>query len=176
MLEGLDEEWNEVGNRRLASYTNVPPGHYTFRVRGSNSDGVWNEEGAAIAVTITPPYWQTWWFRLLAAGGVAALIAASVHTRMRFGSGQNRRLELLVYERTVELREALGELQRAKEAAEAANQAKSTFLANISHELRTPLNAILGFSQLLLRGGEGLARRNGRILPSSTAAASTCSG
>jgi signal transduction histidine kinase/ligand-binding sensor domain-containing protein/CheY-like chemotaxis protein len=154
MLEGLDDDWNEVGNRRLASYTNVPPGHYTFRVRGSNSDGLWNDAGAAIAVTITPPYWQTWWFRLLAVGGVAALIVASFHTRVRFIQAQNRRLELLVHERTGELRVALAELQRAKEAAEAANQAKSTFLANISHELRTPLNAILGFSQLLLRGGE----------------------
>jgi signal transduction histidine kinase/CheY-like chemotaxis protein len=154
MLEGLDDDWNEVGNRRLASYTNVPPGHYTFRVRGSNSDGLWNDEGAAIAITITPPYWQTWWFRVLAVGGVAALIAAAFHTRVRVIQGQKRRLELLVQERTGELRDALAELQRAKEAAEAANQAKSTFLANISHELRTPLNAILGFSQLLLRGAE----------------------
>jgi signal transduction histidine kinase/FixJ family two-component response regulator len=156
MLEGLEEEWNEVGNRRVANYTSVPPGDYTFRVRGSNSDGVWNEEGAALAITITPPYWQTWWFRLAVAGGLAALIAAAVQLRMRAVRVQNRRLEHLVYERTSELREALGELQRAKATAEAASQAKSTFLANISHELRTPLNAILGFSQLLLRGGEGL--------------------
>jgi class 3 adenylate cyclase/streptogramin lyase len=61
ILEGFEQDWNYVGNRRFATYTNLPSGKYTFRVKGTNSDGVWNETGAAIALTVTPPPWKTWW-------------------------------------------------------------------------------------------------------------------
>ncbi len=61
-LEGFDRDWIQAGTRRYASYTNVDPGAYVFRVKGSNSDGVWNEQGAAVRVVITPPFWKTWWF------------------------------------------------------------------------------------------------------------------
>ncbi|MBC6950502.1 hypothetical protein DWB58_21455, partial [candidate division KSB1 bacterium] len=74
-LEGFDQDWIQAGSRNEASYTNVPPGEYVFRVKGSNNDGVWNEQGAAVNVMITPAFWQTWWFRLaltLAAIGVVA--------------------------------------------------------------------------------------------------------
>ncbi len=63
-LEGVDHEWIYSGTRRLASYTDVQPGNYVFHVKGSNNDGVWNEEGLTISITIIPPYWATWWFRL----------------------------------------------------------------------------------------------------------------
>jgi len=65
-LEGFDRDWIQAGTRRYASYTNVDPGEYTFRVKGSNSDGVWNEQGTAVRLVITPPFWKTWWFRGLA--------------------------------------------------------------------------------------------------------------
>jgi signal transduction histidine kinase/ligand-binding sensor domain-containing protein len=65
MLEGFDPDWIGPSTRRLAQYTNVPPGTYVFRVRGSNNDGVWNNEGATLRVIITPPFWQRWWFRAL---------------------------------------------------------------------------------------------------------------
>ncbi len=77
-LEGFDAEWVQAGTRRYASYTNVPPGEYTFRVKGSNSDGVWNEEGVAVRMVITPPVWQTWWFRVSAAV-LAALLGYGVY-------------------------------------------------------------------------------------------------
>ena len=65
-MEGLDEDWIYTdASKRFASYTTLPPGHYVFRVKGSNNDGVWNEEGAWIDITITPPFWMTWWFRTL---------------------------------------------------------------------------------------------------------------
>jgi ligand-binding sensor domain-containing protein len=72
-MEGFDPDWVHAGGRRYASYTNVDPGAYVFRVKGSNGDGVWNEEGASIKIIITPPYWQTWWFRALAAMFVGAI-------------------------------------------------------------------------------------------------------
>ena len=64
-LEGFDADWRRVGSQRIASYTNLAPGSYTFRVKASNNDGVWNEDGASIRLKITPPFWKTWWFRLL---------------------------------------------------------------------------------------------------------------
>jgi serine phosphatase RsbU (regulator of sigma subunit) len=60
-LEPLDKDWIQAGTERHASYTNLRPGEYTFRVRAANSDGVWNEEGASIRLSILPPWWQTWW-------------------------------------------------------------------------------------------------------------------
>ncbi len=64
-LEGFDQDWNYVGTKHNTTYTNLDPGKYIFRVKGSNNDGIWNEEGTALPITITPPFWGTIWFRLL---------------------------------------------------------------------------------------------------------------
>ena len=61
-LEGLNDNWIEVGNRRQALYSKIPPGDYTFKVIASNSDGIWNERGASIGIVVKPPFWQTNWF------------------------------------------------------------------------------------------------------------------
>jgi signal transduction histidine kinase len=74
-LEGFDRDWVHCGTRRYASYTNLDPGQYIFRVKGSNSDGAWNEEGVAVKITIHPPFWLTWWFIALLAG---TLLGATV--------------------------------------------------------------------------------------------------
>lgn len=65
MMEGFDKEWIFSGTRRFVTYTNLYPGTYTFKVKGTNSDGIWNETPAAIRIIITPPFWATWWFRSL---------------------------------------------------------------------------------------------------------------
>jgi PAS domain S-box-containing protein len=65
MLEGFDKEWNYIGNRRFATYTNLPSGKYTFKVKGSNHDGIWNENAKSINIIVYPPFWKTWWFRIL---------------------------------------------------------------------------------------------------------------
>ena len=73
-MEGFDKDWNYVGTKHTATYTNLDPGKYIFRVKGSNNDGAWNEIGVALPIVITPPYWLTLWFRLLlvvVAAGIA---------------------------------------------------------------------------------------------------------
>jgi len=75
MMEGLDKEWIYTDSeQRQATYTALPPGKYTFRVKGSNNDGIWNEEGVAINIIITPPFWKTLWFRSLVVVIIAVLI------------------------------------------------------------------------------------------------------
>ena len=83
-LEGFDPGWNEVDSKqRLATYTNLDPGRYVFRVQGSNSDGVWNEEGVSLPIVITPPWWRTNLFRAAAVGLLLALLWAAYQYRMR---------------------------------------------------------------------------------------------
>ena len=105
MLEGFNEEWIQAGSRRYATYTNLPGGNYIFRVKASNSDGVWNDTGVAIPVVITPPVWQTLWFNGAMIVILGALVASGFRWRLNSVRAQNVRLETEVAERTTELRE-----------------------------------------------------------------------
>jgi signal transduction histidine kinase/ligand-binding sensor domain-containing protein/CheY-like chemotaxis protein len=159
-LEGLEKDWNEVDStRRSQTYTNLTPGHYTFRVQGSNNDRVWNEAGVKLAITVLPPWYATWWFTTALALCVAGVLFAAHRVRLRALRLTAAKLEREVAERTVELKAAKESAEVAKEAAETANRAKSAFLSHMSHELRTPLNAILGFARLLREGGASETQR-----------------
>ncbi len=152
-LAGLETDWNEVDSRqRLATYTNLSHGKYVFQLQGSNNDGVWNPKITTLAITVLPPWWATWWFISIAGLTTAALVFAAYRSRIRGLQLAGIRLETQVAERT-------HELAIAKNAAERANKAKSSFLAHMSHELRTPLNAILGFSAVV-RDSPGLSERD----------------
>jgi signal transduction histidine kinase/ligand-binding sensor domain-containing protein/CheY-like chemotaxis protein len=162
-MEGFDKDWIHCGTKRTASYTNLDPGEYIFRVKGSNNDGLWNEAGAAIKVKIKPPYWMTWWFR--SSGGLLILCVGFFAISSRIKSIKKRAifLELQVEERTKQLSERTEliehqnkelialkkDLEIKADQAEKASQSKSEFLANMSHEIRTPMNAILGFAEIL---------------------------
>lgn len=78
MMEGFDKEWNYVGTKREATYTNLPAGTYTFRVKACNNDGKWNEKGISIEVIVLPPWWNSWWFSLIIILCVLAAIAYGV--------------------------------------------------------------------------------------------------
>ncbi|MBC7887469.1 MAG: response regulator [Ferruginibacter sp.] len=120
-LEGWDNDWNYVTNDHRASYTNLSPGTYTFRVKASNNDGIWNEQGTSILIIITPPFWNTWWFKLLiVAGTIGGLF---------FFYRSKRRMHIKKLE------------QKKKDEI---HQVQLQFFTNISHEFRTPLTLILG--------------------------------
>ncbi len=131
-LESWDKDWVKAGSEQRASYTNVSPGTYTFSIKASNNDGVWNEKGYSIKVIITPPFWATWWFRLLAA--VALFGAIFYIYRIR------RKIQLQRYE---------------EEKKEEIHQMQLQFFTNISHEFRTPLSLITGPVEKLLKEDAG---------------------
>jgi signal transduction histidine kinase/ligand-binding sensor domain-containing protein len=104
MLEGFrDETWNYIGTKRFGRYTNLPGGTYTLRLKGSNSDSVWNEEGTSLSIKVVPPFWETWWFRGLAIAGLALLGFAVYWQRVRGIRSRSQELERQVTNRTREL-------------------------------------------------------------------------
>lgn len=82
-LEGLDADWIDAGSRRTAYYPHLPAGEYVFRVLAANSDGVWSEEGATIKITVIPPFWQRWWFMLVASASLVAIVALLFRARLK---------------------------------------------------------------------------------------------
>jgi ligand-binding sensor domain-containing protein/signal transduction histidine kinase len=82
-LEGIDNDWIQAGTRNYVTYANMDPGRYVFRVKGYNSDYVWNEEGTSLSILISPPYWEAWWFRLALGAALAGAVYAGYRYRLR---------------------------------------------------------------------------------------------
>lgn len=130
-LEGFDKDWNYVGHKRTATYTNLDPGDYVFKVKGSNNDGIWNEKPVAVTIRILPPYWVTWWFRLLAISLLSGSAYVFYQSRINAVKAQKWALEQIVEERTERLHQE-----------QVLNKMKSQFVSTASHEFRTPLATI----------------------------------
>jgi len=139
MLEGFDKGWNYIGNKKSATYTNLDAGNYTFKVKASNNDGLWNENGQSINVKISPPFWQTWWAYL-----IYTFIIIGILLLMR------RYSILRIHEKNELKQERL-----EKEKIEEINRLKLKLFTNISHDFRTPLTLIIGPLERMLKNKEG---------------------
>jgi signal transduction histidine kinase/ligand-binding sensor domain-containing protein/AraC-like DNA-binding protein len=111
-LEGYDKDWIQKGNVRTASYTNIPPGNYTFLVQGSNNSGIWNDTPASISVIISPPFWLTWWFKSGITLVLIIMFYLIVYIRMRGIKLKNERLQNQVHEKTAALSEKSSQIEQ----------------------------------------------------------------
>lgn len=143
MLEGFNDNWIDADNIGTATYTNLPHGNYTLRVRGSNNDGIWNDDGLALAVIVTPPWWHTWWAYIM----YALIFLNALYLLRRYELNRFNLKNQLDLER-VEI-DSLRKL----------DQLKSHFFANISHEFRTPLTLIIGQIETLFDSEEDRNRK-----------------
>jgi ligand-binding sensor domain-containing protein/DNA-binding response OmpR family regulator len=171
MMEGFEETWNYVGTQRSATYSNLDAGEYYFNVKAANNDGIWNDTGTRIKITIIPPWWENLYFKL----GLILLVLGAVLTYFRLRTYQLKRskraLEQRVALSTADLKKATAiieerqkeiisqneiligknnkleaqsaEMKEMAEEIKELTEAKIKFFANISHELHTPLNTIL---------------------------------
>lgn len=126
MLEGFNDDWINLGSKNDITFTNLDPGPYTFKVMGSNNDGYWNSKGASLRIIITPPFWETLYFR-----GLMVLLLLG----MLLGLHKLR---------TKRIKQDLEKTRLEKEL-----RLKSDFTAMLVHDLRSPLTAIIGYSDML---------------------------
>ncbi len=105
MLEGFDNDWVNAGSKKEATYTNLSPGNYVFRVIAANNDQVWNNEGASLSIIVYPPWWMSWWFRVLAVLILILIISFVFYIRTARLRNQKLILEKMVEDRTQKLNE-----------------------------------------------------------------------
>lgn len=145
-LQGFDKEWiNTNSDNRIATYTNIPPGKYIFKVRAANSDELWNEKGVEVKIEILPPIWKTWWAYIL----YTLIIISIIITTFYYYINKERKKARIELERF--------EANRQHEL----DELKIQLFTNISHEFRTSLTLILG---PLERIKEKLTDNEGRLL------------
>ena len=154
-LVGVDDSLVESGTRRSATYLHLPAGSYTFKVQGSNSQGIWSDKIAELQVTVLPPWWRTWWAYLC----YALLLGLGVRAYFKFSVNRARLKAQLSYEQL--------EAKRIKEL----DTVKTQLYTNITHEFRTPLTVILGMAQQMInkpdehfKHGMDMIVRNGQNL------------
>ena len=148
-LEGFDRGWIDAGSIRRATYTNVSPGSYVFRVRAANDDGVWNEQGLALRVRVVPPPWRTPWAYAAYALTLGAALYAWTQTqqRRRWREAEySHRLEREVKERTTELAERNRELQEVNRRLEEASLTDSLTGLHNRRYLLTEIEADLALA------------------------------
>lgn len=158
-VEGLNEGWIDLGTKHELVFPNLPQGTYTLHIKGSNNDEVWNESGLSIPIVVTPPFWETSWFRVLTLIGIGGVLWGGYLIRTYSIRASNKRLQAEVHERKqaeahrselLEKQEQLLDEMAQKNIVLAEQNAElERFTYTVSHDLKTPLVTIKGFLGLL---------------------------
>lgn len=135
MMEGFEQDWNYAGLQRNATYTNLDPGTYIFKVKAANNDGVWNNTGTSLTITITPPFWRTWWFRICVILIILGAAYLWYYQRMSRVRKQNLELEEKVRKRTQALQERTDQLNQKTVALEIAKKETDDILHTVGEGL-----------------------------------------
>ncbi|EPR39843.1 PAS/PAC sensor hybrid histidine kinase [Desulfovibrio sp. X2] len=137
MLQGFDKDWTTVQSGQSATYTNLDPGTYVFKVRAANNNGLWNPDVRELRVVVAPPFWRTWWFALLSLGLLGMIIYGAHKARVRSLLARRRDLEETVNAQTASLRV---EIEERRAAEERLRQSRDSFTKIFEH---TPLGAAI---------------------------------
>jgi signal transduction histidine kinase len=150
-LEGFDKNWVQSKDRRYVTYTNLPGGEYTFRVKASNSDGVWNAKGVSLPVIITPPIWEMWWFQGLGLAALAMITVTGFRWRLRTIRAQKTILEKQVTIRTAELQHQIEQREKAEQALaeKAAQEAVTIERTRLARDLHDAVTQTLFSASLI---------------------------
>jgi methyl-accepting chemotaxis protein/ligand-binding sensor domain-containing protein len=151
MMEGLDTEWNDVGNRHLVSYTTLPPGSYTLMIRGSNCDGVWGEESYKLKVVVLPPWYKTWWFRVFMIAFLGTGTYYGIRWYMALLARRNKILEEAIAAKTHELRAA----NEALKVLVVQIQSLSFTLASSATEMNSSTETMAGATKQIAQSASG---------------------
>ncbi|QWX85507.1 GHKL domain-containing protein [Cellulophaga sp. HaHaR_3_176] len=148
-LDGFETDWNYVGHKKNATYTSLEPGEYILRIKSSNSDGIWNNNETKLHITITPPYWETWWFRLLITILLISSIYLFLYLRVKNIKKYQLTLEKKIDERTQQLQQQKKELKKVADELITKNKEIQRFTFAVSHDLKSPLSGIKGIASLI---------------------------
>ena len=155
-LEGFEEDWNYVGTKRIASYTNLDAGNYVFRVKGSNNDGIWNEEGVSLMIRIKPPFWKTWIFRITVLLVLASLVYFFVKQRMAQVKRDKEILESKIREGEEVIQQKMAEVEQQREEIKERDQREL--------EIRFMNEGIAKFSSVIVSAGNDIKKMATGIL------------
>ncbi len=149
-LEGYDKDWIQAGTQRNVTYSNLPPGKYTFKVKAANNDGLWNETGPSFIIIISPPWWKTWWAYCLYVLLIGGSIWAYIQYRSKALRRENQVLEDKINHRTSQLQKSLEDLQATQSQLIQSEKMASLgeLTAGIAHEIQNPLNFVNNFSEV----------------------------
>jgi len=117
-LEGLDKEWSPISHKTEAIYSRIPPGSYTFKIKASNSDGIWTPTPYEYDFNVLPPWWLTWWFKTLVVAFVGIAVFLTIKIRLVNIRNKQKVLEIMVFDKTKEIRSQKTEIEKKNEALE----------------------------------------------------------
>ena len=163
LLEGFDTNWNYSGDKNIAVYTNLPPGKYIFKVKSQDGEGKWSQTTLNLRLTITPPFWLTWWFESLAVISFFSCIYGLYRYRVNEIIKKKEILKRLVIERTAELSLKTEALQQQSEDLRALNeemQAQSEELQVVNEELQVQSEELQSLNEELQAQSEELQSLN----------------